>query len=780
MIDMIRKLLNALNSSEYSWQLSLAIALGMIVGLTPFSSPHNALFYLLAFVININLGLFFVSVAVFAAIGYLLDPMMESLGYYLLTLPSLESLWTTIYNDPLLALLNLNNSLVLGSLVFGLLLFLPLFFVLQQIVKVYRGPISRITGKIPVVKYVLSFDQKKAEANKNKKPSKVRIWGFALLIILTLPITIFALFFMDTIIKNELEKALSEPVGRQATVASVQTSLFPLSMVIEKIVVPDSEDEMKNSFEVARVAFDLDLARALHKKVIINEMSVTGVVLEGERKTPSKKLAPKPAPKADEEVGFATKVALEVKDQLPDPATLVKNEKLKSDTEGKQIEARLNEIKTYWENQQSKFDSKRFKELESEYKALENRAKNIKKADEIQPIIKDAKALEEKLKNLQKEYKELITQFNKDNRESKELLSRLKELPNEDFKALKDKYSLDMDGAFNVAEALLGGDVMDNVKKAKKYYEEYSPYFEMFKDARSTIKGEPLPKPERGKGRIVKFVEYHPTPKWHLKKLDLDVTTANGDQLIGRLTNATSSQKTTKKPMEFVATSIRSKQYRSLEFVWTHDRLSKYADLMTLELLGADKSKISANRLYMNPSKVDTKLDLIVKDGAMLGVGKLTFFDTKLGVESPKSELERMVDRTMSGVTSFVVDVGLKGKPLSPKISLKTDLDNQLKKRFSQEIERAKKEFEAKLKEELNRHAKEYLANAGATAKDIEAIERLINKEASAADLLGEKIGTNLSEDALKDELKKRLTKELDTPKEELNKKAKDLFKKLK
>lgn len=778
MIDMLHKIIKALNSSEYSWQLSLAIALGMIAGLSPAFNLHNILIYLLAFIINIHLGLFFISVTIFAAISYLADPLMEALGYYLLTLSDLESFWTTIYNSPLLALLNLNNSLVLGSLVIGLVLFLPLFFMMQRVVKIYRGPISNITSKIPLIRSILSFDKTAAEATK--KPKKLRLWGIGVLLALTVPIAIFGIFFMDNIIKSQLESALSNSAGRVANVGSVKTTLFPLSITITSIVIPDRNDEMKNSAEIAKVAFDLDLARALHKKAIINEMSINGIKLETTRTKPSKKLAATPAPKpSSDEAGIGSKLALEIKDHLPSPSDLVKNEKLKSDIEGKQIEARLSEIKNYWEGQKQKFDPKIFTDLQDRYKDLEKRAKKIKNEKDLKAVLKDAKAFEKDLNTRQKEYRDLIKQFNSDSKESKELLARLKELPNEDYKALKDKYSLDSSGAFNVAEALLGSNITGYIKMAQRYYNDYSPYLAMLQETRATMKGEPLPKPERGKGRVVKFVEYHPTPKFLIKKAGMDLTTKNGDLIVGLLTNVSSSQKTIKKPMEFAAKSAKSVGYKSLELFWRHDRFNENVDLITLNLLGAERPKIESNRVFMDRSKLDTAIDLIIKDGKLLGDGRLNFTDTKLGIDKPKGEMEKIVDRTLGSVDSFVVEVKAKGKPFAPAISLKTDLDSRLKKAFQSELAKAQKEFEVKLKQEIAKKSKAYLEKAVASAKDIESLEKLINKETNAMDILNEKTGKNLSQKALENELKDNAKKELDEKKDELSKKAKDGVKNL-
>ncbi|HEY9202925.1 MAG TPA: hypothetical protein VIM82_01220, partial [Sulfurimonas sp.] len=60
-MNFIIKLFKALNSGQTPWQVTLAIVLGMIMGLTPLSGVQTALILFLALLINIHFGLFLVS-----------------------------------------------------------------------------------------------------------------------------------------------------------------------------------------------------------------------------------------------------------------------------------------------------------------------------------------------------------------------------------------------------------------------------------------------------------------------------------------------------------------------------------------------------------------------------------------------------------------------------------------------------------------------------------------------------------------------------------------------
>ena len=138
MLRAIAKLLKALNSETEPGQISLALCFSMIVGFTPLFSLHNFLVFLLVLVLRVNLSTFILGLILFSGVAYLLDPIFHWIGLAILTSSGLEGLWTAFYNMTLLRLAKFNNSIVMGSFLFSMVLFVPLYFIANRMIMQYR------------------------------------------------------------------------------------------------------------------------------------------------------------------------------------------------------------------------------------------------------------------------------------------------------------------------------------------------------------------------------------------------------------------------------------------------------------------------------------------------------------------------------------------------------------------------------------------------------------------------------------------------------------------
>ena len=142
LIKLVQSLIGALHSEGTPGQLAAGIALGSILGLTPLVNIHNAIVFAAIVLLNVSFAGGMLGWALFVPIGFLLDPLFDWIGHQLLMAESLRGVWTSLYNTPIVPLTNFNNTVVLGSLVFALLLFLPLFFATRWAVKRYRETIG--------------------------------------------------------------------------------------------------------------------------------------------------------------------------------------------------------------------------------------------------------------------------------------------------------------------------------------------------------------------------------------------------------------------------------------------------------------------------------------------------------------------------------------------------------------------------------------------------------------------------------------------------------------
>ena len=151
MLTMIARLLKVLNSETEPGQISLALCFAMIAGLTPLFSLHNLFILLIVLIIRVNISSFILGLIFFSGIAYLLDPFFHLIGFEVLTVKSLETLWTSLYNITFFRLEKLNNSVVMGSLLFSFILFIPTFIFLKLAIIKYRSSLLEWVQKSRII-----------------------------------------------------------------------------------------------------------------------------------------------------------------------------------------------------------------------------------------------------------------------------------------------------------------------------------------------------------------------------------------------------------------------------------------------------------------------------------------------------------------------------------------------------------------------------------------------------------------------------------------------------
>ena len=129
---------NLLNSDTGTNQLASGLALGIVLGFSPFFSLQTLLVLLLIFFFRIQMGAAFLSAFFFKLIAYLIDPATDILGRKILESASLRDLFISLYNMPILPLTRFNNSIVMGSAIVGFIAAVPGFFIFKKLVLQYR------------------------------------------------------------------------------------------------------------------------------------------------------------------------------------------------------------------------------------------------------------------------------------------------------------------------------------------------------------------------------------------------------------------------------------------------------------------------------------------------------------------------------------------------------------------------------------------------------------------------------------------------------------------
>jgi len=136
------KFITALNGNLSKSQIAAGAAWGVLLGLVPMSSPFGIVIFIISFFFNHNHASKILLMAIIKLLSMLILPALDILGWWILNMDSLESLFTAMYNMPFVPFTKFNNTLVMGGLIAGIVLWLPVFFLFMALIPLYRNKLA--------------------------------------------------------------------------------------------------------------------------------------------------------------------------------------------------------------------------------------------------------------------------------------------------------------------------------------------------------------------------------------------------------------------------------------------------------------------------------------------------------------------------------------------------------------------------------------------------------------------------------------------------------------
>ena len=226
------KFLRELNSSSSDKFISLAIVLGLIYGFLPSSNLFSFIILIIILIIRIPFGLFLASSAIFKTIGYFLDTIFDKTGYLVLT--SFTPFWEFVYNLPLMRWSGFNNTVVMGSLVWGIIIAIFLYIILNELIRVYREKVFSFLKKYKLLKWLVPDIEK----------GKIfRVIGIIVLFTLFGGVTLVVMLFFDSILKKAIESSLSSLLNKPVKIENINTSFLDAKINVSNLYIDTIKTE---------------------------------------------------------------------------------------------------------------------------------------------------------------------------------------------------------------------------------------------------------------------------------------------------------------------------------------------------------------------------------------------------------------------------------------------------------------------------------------------------------------------------------------------------------
>ena len=155
LFSQIQSLIESLHSKDSPRQLALGAAIGSLGGWVPFNILYTPFIFLLLYLLNVNPGMGLLVMVLTSIFGFLLDPWAGLVGHWLLVdVDFIKPLWRMLFNIPVVPYTRFNNTVMLGSVIFALLLFFPVYFLTKWGVGRYRTKWKDDLEKMKIVKWL--------------------------------------------------------------------------------------------------------------------------------------------------------------------------------------------------------------------------------------------------------------------------------------------------------------------------------------------------------------------------------------------------------------------------------------------------------------------------------------------------------------------------------------------------------------------------------------------------------------------------------------------------
>ncbi|MGM0525128.1 MAG: TIGR03545 family protein [Pseudomonadota bacterium] len=578
------------------------------------------------------------------------------------------------------------------------------------------------------------------------KRSIIRWPGLAAFGIIIGLLVIISWLFLDSILKVSMEYGLGRLNGAEVNIEKVEHRWSPLTLTAHGVEATDPAKPTHNQVQLARLSADVSAAQLLLGRIHIEQLDVLGVRVDQERSSEGDVYV---MPDKDDVKNWASANWDKLKVSLPDKDEMIAQVGLQTDQVLEQAEEKIEQQRQQFEQAKDGLPDKqkiadyqqRIKELtESDVKGLGDVAARKEKLDELKQSIR--------------EDKQAIKQFREQLSESadvvKQQIDQVKQAPGNDIDRIRDFFQLNQSGLQNITGLLLG----EKAKQWSEYlllaYEQLAPMLARSSDTETLEK-------VRGAGESLSFAEEDAPPEFWIKNARTEVIVADS-QVDINWQNITHQHNLLGQPTTYQARLDNSKLWQAFNLNGELSLLASGIDAkQQWQLKGANLNSLGLSKsdeltASIASALLDSDGTVLVRENQLDGDAVIRMLDLKMDAAG-SSKITDAVATALKQLNRLDINTDFSGSILNPKLSLNSDLDQQLGKLLSQT---AIAEAEGKLSEIKADLMNKVEGQLGPKTALLENISSL-NSEAGSFDNQLEDLLKAKIEDSLKDKLKGRL-----------------------
>jgi uncharacterized protein (TIGR03545 family) len=579
--------------------------------------------------------------------------------------------------------------------------------------------------------------------------SIIRLPGlFAFFTIIGL-ITASSILFLDYWIKIVAEKSLAKTTGAEVNIGSVEHTFSPFGITLHRIQLTDPQAPQTNQLEAETVSAKIDLAPMLLRKLIIDDLIISGIQL-GSLRDVKGDVYRRPT----KDLNQAEDIFADAK-ELPSVDEILAKSPLKTTKAIENTQAVITKHNEVLQQQYAALPAKnklanyqaRIKALtETDYKDPIKLALAKKEFDAIkEEILKDKKRLSDFKRSVGQAKNELSPQ-----------LLALKTAPGEDYAQLKSLVTGDTNALNNVTTIVFGEQVGQWSQYALAAFNIVGPMLKAQSQAEEDQQGYA--------GRWISFDDTSSLPDLWIKKAQISLQWRQ-EKIISDWQDITHQHDVLGRPTLFSVNSNRSSLWQSL--ILNGDLWLDQTGIKANQNWSLSGLKLSSLAL-VSQEKLTSQLDsgLLSSSGKaalngeiVSGTGNIDF--QKLIIKAKGSnKITNIVAKTLNQLKKLTINTDISGTVDNLNLSLSSNLNKQIGAALLSNVSTEKKAKLDELKQKLNNKTEGIMGTNNNQLAQWLDWEKIANGDlGSINELLETKISGLI--DSNKDKLKDKLFEKL-------------------
>jgi len=563
----------------------------------------------------------------------------------------------------------------------------------------------------------------------------IRWQGFLAFVVFIVLIAIFWFFFVDNIIKNNIEKYGSKAVGAKVEVKEADLSLIPFGLKLNNVRVTNPNAPMRNAVEFENSAMSIEFGKLLMRKIIIDEMSMEGLKFNTERQKSgalSKKQSVTEESKKDKKSGLSLPSF-----EIPKAEDILAKADLKTLDAAKELKNDIQNAKSNWQERLNSLpDKEKLQSYKERIEKLKNSSGGI---SGLMGKAKEASSLKKEIQSDLSKIRQAAKDFKEQKNELKNKIETVTALPAQDVNRLMDKYAFSAGGAQNYTRLFFGNKAADYLSTALYWYEKIIPYVEGGKNEQ----GEKEVTKTRAEGEKVYFREKEPLPRFLIKTVKADVSLEAGD-LSGTIKNITSSQRILGKSLTFDFSGKKLDKADLVAFTGSIDHSSvNYTDTFKVNTKNYRVNKITLSESSKLPVKIE-KAAADISGNAEVSAGKLNMNIAAMMNDVNFSQIPGddiaadALKTALSEISNFRIQADVNGTLDNYNMKLSSTIGQNLKNAMNKVVSTQTAKLKAQLREKIMAKVEKPIENLEQEYAGLDTIQKELNSRLKiGSDLTG-------------------------------------------